>query len=353
MPATLPEAAASPPPVFLICSERSGSNLIAAMMGAHPAVHAHPPWHLGRDLILNLHATLPEGPGGAAWRVLAAQAVAKVRDYRSAAEAERLAAFLAAQARLEPARIARFVWLELSDEARGRTVFVKENRVHRLMPFLIAAFPGVRFVFQVRDPRDYLASAKARGKVWGGNKFGSLRRALELWREDQEAGLAALGLLGAERVHFLRYEDLIADPAGRLSALCAFLGLPFDPAMLAFHATEAAARLAVPGGPRENLARPVMADNAGKYRRALSRGEVRTVEAHLGDLMDRFGYVRDFPAPRGRPSLWRAFRPMLSEPWERLLNGEIRPAYKTGHRRFDAALAAAARPLAPPLGAGG
>lgn len=352
MPEPMPDTAAPPPPVFLICSERSGSNLIAAMMGAHPDVHAHPPWHLGRDLILNLHAALPEGPRGAAWGVLSAQAVAKAREHRGAAEADRLAAFLAGQDRLDPARIARFVWQELSADARGRTVFVKENRVHRLMPFLIEAFPGVRFVFQVRDPRDYLASAKARGKVRGGNKFGSLRRALELWREDQEAGLAALGLFGPGRVHLLRYEDLIADPAGRLAALCAFLGLRFDPAMLAFHQTEAAARLAVPGGPRENLARPVMRDNAAKFRTALSRGEIRTLEAHLGDLMDRFGYARVFPAPAGRPSLWRAFRPMLSEPWERLLNGEIRPAYKTGHRRFDEALARAARPLLPPPGTG-
>ena len=41
--------------VFLICSERCGSNLISTMMGAHSKVMSPPPYHFARDVILNLH----------------------------------------------------------------------------------------------------------------------------------------------------------------------------------------------------------------------------------------------------------------------------------------------------------
>lgn len=212
--------------------------------------------------------------------------------------------------------------------------------------FLLQTFPEARFVFQVRDPRDYLASAKARGKVWLGNKFGSLRQALSIWREDQLGGLTALALLGSERVHLIRYEDLVADAAQTLGGVCRFLGLPFDPAMLEFHKTQGAAKLAVAGGPRENLARPLMTDNFRKYRKSLSRREIKAVEAYLGNLMQRFGYGLDYP-PTLRHSVWHALRPAFMEPFERLINGELRPHYKEGHKRLMDALDGSVTPICP------
>jgi hypothetical protein len=44
-----------------------------------------------------------------------------------------------------------------------------------------------------------------------GNKFGSVRNALNVWRDDQAGGLAAYGLLGTQRVFLQRYEDLVAN----------------------------------------------------------------------------------------------------------------------------------------------
>jgi len=56
-------------PIFLICSERSGSNLISSIVGEHPEVYAHPPYHLGRDLILRLPITPWEAAIGATLKV--------------------------------------------------------------------------------------------------------------------------------------------------------------------------------------------------------------------------------------------------------------------------------------------
>lgn len=333
-------------PLFLICSERSGSNLMSTIMGAHPDMYAHPPYHLGRDLIMNIHRTLGDGAGEDVLPVLTAHARGKVVQFLGEDAAERFDAWFANRTTLPPVETARFIWTELPADAVGKRVFVKENNIHRMIPFLISAFPDAKFVFQVRDPRDFLVSALKRRKGPLGNKFGSVREAVNIWREDNLAGLNALALLGPERVHLVRYEDLIRDPETILRGICQFADLPFAAEMLNFHASDHASKVAVEGGPRENIAKPLMAGNARKYLKSLSRSKIRTVEAYCGDLMRILGYNPEYGVGLLR-SPWRAFWPMFTEPFERLFNRQVKPHYKVGHSRLTKALNANVQPLRP------
>ena len=335
-------------PIFLICSERSGSNLISSIVGEHPDVYAHPPYHLGRDLIMRLHDVAAGGVSAPAWRVLKENAVLRVSKYRGDDEAGRLAAWLDAQAEVSPHAIARFVYQQMPLQARGKHVFVKENNAHQMLLFLVDCFPDAKFIFQVRDPRDYLLSAVTRRKRWMGNKFGSVRNALNVWRDDQLGGLAAYGLLGRQRVFLQRYEDLVARFDETMTQLCAFLGLEFVDGMRNFHEAQHAQSLAVKGGPRENLARPLMTDNFRKYKKGLSRGQIKMVEAYVGDLMDRFGYPREFTGIAS-PTFFSTLRPQLSEPIERLINSDLGAQYKSGNSRLQARLDSDVTPLRPPL----
>lgn len=342
------EDAKTAAPIFLICSERSGSNLISSIVGQHPDVYAHPPYHLGRDLIMRLHDVVALGVASPAWQVLKDNAVARVAKYRGDEEAARLAGWLNARTEISARAIARYVYQQMPSAARGKHAFVKENNVHQMLLFLVDCFPDAKFIFQVRDPRDYLLSAVARRKRWMGNKFGSVRNALNVWRDDQLGGLAAYGLLGRERVFLQRYEDLVGRFEETMLDLCAFLDLDFDQRMREFHAAEHAQNLAVKGGPRENLAKPLMTKNFRKYKNSLSRGRIKMVEAHVGDLMDRFGYPREFTGI-ARPTIVSVLRPQLSEPLERLINGDLGAQYKSGNARLQAKLDADVAPLCPPL----
>jgi hypothetical protein len=335
-------------PIFLICSERSGSNLTSSIVGEHPDVYAHPPYHLGRDLIMRLPDVLVGGVSSAAFAALKENAVLRVSKYCGEEEGGRLEAWLNSQTEVNPHAIARYVYQEMATEARGKHAFVKENNVHQMLPFLIDCFPDARFIFQVRDPRDFLLSAVARRKRWLGNKFGSVRNALNVWRDDQLGGLAAYGLLGSDHVFLQRYEDLVGRFDETMTDLCVFIGISFDEKMHKFHEADHAQSLAVKGGPRENLAKPLMTDNFRKYKKGLSRGRVKMVEAHVGDLMDRFGYPREY---RGlaRPSFFSVLRPQLSEPLERLINSDFKAQYKSGNKRLKAKLDADVTPLCPPL----
>ena len=335
-------------PIFLICSERSGSNLIASIVGEHPDVYAHPPYHLGRDLIMRLHETAAGGRDSAALDTLKRNAMTRIAKYRCDDEAQRFADWVDAQEAIIPADVARFVFQEMPVDARGKHAFVKENNIHQMLFFLVDCFPDAKFIFQVRDPRDFLLSCVARRKRWLGNKFGSIRNAMNVWRDDQLGGLTAYGLLGPQRVFLQRYEDLVGNFEPTVSRLCEFLGLDFDERMHKFHEADHAQKLAVKGGPRENLARPLMTENFRKYRKGLSRGQVKIVEAYNGDLMDRFGYPREYTGI-AKPGFFSTLRPQLTEPLERFVNSDLRPQYKFGNSRLKKQLDANVTPLCPPL----
>jgi len=240
-------------PIFLICSERSGSNLIASIVGEHPDVYSHPPYHLGRDLIMRLHEVAEGGTSSEAMQVLKQNAVTRISKYRGDEEADRFSTWLDEQTEIVPRDVARFVFQQMPLEADGRHAFVKENNIHQMLFFLVDCFPDAKFIFQVRDPRDFLLSCVARRKRWMGNKFGSVRNAMNVWREDQLGGLTAYGLLGAERVFLQRYEDLVGKFEETVPRLCDFLGLEFDEGMLQFHQADHAQSLAVKGGTRVML----------------------------------------------------------------------------------------------------
>ncbi len=284
---------AAPAPVFLICSERSGSNLISTIMGTHSQVYAPPPHHFGRIVLLNLYKTLQEGRQSLAWSRLQNYAVGRVQALQDPADAQRVEQWLKAQSDINPKNIARFLYQGMMPEAEGKTVFIKENNLHNLMFFLLDCFPGARFVFQVRDPRDYLTSAKAAVKAVDGNKFGSTRKALRIWQEDQQGGLQALGLLGPDRVFLHRYEDLLLAPQETLQRLCNFLGFTFESDMLEYHNTEKAVALAASTKQRKNISQPLMSGNFAKYRTALPEKEILRVERRLGRMMHMFGYPLD------------------------------------------------------------
>ncbi len=317
---------------FLICSERSGSNLMSAILGSHSQVSAPPPFHLGRDFIQNHHTMLGLGAAAPAWEKIKRHLVTTVARVHSEEVAANLATWLDTSD-ADPCKVYRYVHARLDPKPGAELIFIKENNLHKTMPFILSCFPDAKFIFQVRDPRDYLASAKALKNVWLSNKFGSNRNALTVWREDQIGGLQTLALLGPERVKFQRYEDLVSDPRRVLVSLCEFLGITFEDSMLSFHENQDTAKFARKGTARENLARPLMSSNFGKYRKTLSRGQIKMTEAYLGDLMARFGYALDFGVAAKRSAL-RMMRQQLLEPIERLMNGEKRPFYSTVQTSF-------------------
>lgn len=279
--------------VFLICSERSGSNLITRLLDAHPDVCGPPPSHLVRLLAghANRYGDLADERE---WERLLHDAVALLETSLAPWS---VAWSVADLRRRVPVRslgaLVRTV-VEAEAEAHGAgTLFLKENRLARFLPFVLHTFPEARFVAMVRDPRDMALSWKRSAVLRG-----DVVRAAHVWREDQAALLDLLAQFPRGRnLHLLTYEDLVRDTAGALADVCAFLRLPAEPAMLEFHRGDAARDAAAVSSAWRNLAQPVLADNTGRWRRELDADEAAYVEHVGGPLLTAFGYAPEGPPP--------------------------------------------------------
>lgn len=88
------------------------------------------------------------------------------------------------------------------------------DRVDRRMRCL-----SVRYVHVARNPYDNISTMTIR-------RGRTLDDAIAAYFADCESLVAIRARIGAQRLHDLRHEDLIADPRARLEELCRFLDLP-------------------------------------------------------------------------------------------------------------------------------
>jgi hypothetical protein len=188
------------------------------------------------------------------------------------------------------ASVYRFVY-EREAGAQGKSrVFVKENHLYRFLPYILSNFPDSRFVFFVRDPRDMALTWKKAGTAVGG-----VRRASEVWREDQQGSILAHGFLQDQgRVLLLKFEDLLADTETVVRRLCDFLSVPFEPSMLEFHRKEIVQNNAERLSSWQDLQKPLIRDNHHLYKQQLGSEEIRYVELRCREQMAFLGYPRDF-----------------------------------------------------------
>ena len=274
---------------FLICSERSGSNLITKVMDGHPEVCGPFPSHMMRTFAPN-YFRYGDLAQDAHWRDLTDDAA----DYLSNIFAQWESSVTPEELRehcgeRSLAAIVRYVY-EKEAQTRGkRRVFVKENHAYRFIPFTLAAFPESRFVWLVRDPRD-MALCQRDSILRGG-----VQSAVAAWKPDQAETLKVYGYLkDAGKVLLLKFEDLLSDSEGTCRRLCDFLELEFSPAMLEFYKDANVARNAGAISAWSDLAKPIISDNFNNYRKGLSEIEIRYVEAVCQEEMVFLGYEPDF-----------------------------------------------------------
>lgn len=149
-------------------------------------------------------------------------------------------------------------------------------------------FPDARILHMVRDPRDRYASVVKRWK----HVRGGVGAATAMWLDS-----IALGERNAarwpDRYRLVRYEDLASRPVESLRAICAFIGEPFEPAMLAMGGAE---DFRDQGGNSSYGDIPVgtiSTRSIGRFRDVLRPAEIAFMERLAGGVMRAHGYSRD------------------------------------------------------------
>ena len=91
----------------------------------------------------------------------------------------------------------------------------------------------------------------------------------------------------------MRYEALVADPAGECTKLCTFLGLPYADTMLEFHEGRTKTK---PGLDAKRAWLPITR-GLRDWRSEMPTEDLERFEAAAGDLLDELGYERAFLNP--------------------------------------------------------
>lgn len=275
---------------FVISSERSGSNLITKVMDAHPDCCGPSPLHMIRVFSRNLfrYGDLQlDDNWSALIQDVADLTHAQLGKWQTGIDAGDL---LNDVQQRDLKSIIEYIYLREATAQGKQHVVIKENRMHSMLPYILATFPDTRFVYLVRDPRDMALSWKM-----SPNHPGGVQKAVDIWSEDQTHGLEVHGYLKSlNRILMMRYEDLVRTPETQTKRLCEFLGLPAAPEMLNFHQNRLTRENAERLKDWRNLGQPLMSHNTEKYKAGLTEVEVRYIESTCASLMEALGYPLDY-----------------------------------------------------------
>lgn len=270
---------------YLISSERSGSNLITKIIDAHSDYCGPAPSHLIRTFCYNI---LKYGnlKGDANWQALLQDVAdlmnAQLGIWATSWTYEKL---LANVKERSLAAVISHIYQQEAIANGKKHVFIKENHTQTFLPFLLASFPTARIIYLVRDPRDMALSWKL-----SPNHPGSMVKATSVWKANQQKGMEIYGYLrDAQKIHIVRYEDLIAKPEA-VSAIADFLHIPFERSMMEYYKGDLTQKNANRLKNWNNLGKPLLKNNFNKFIGKLSESEIRYIEHLCQAEMAFFGY---------------------------------------------------------------
>lgn len=247
-------------PIFVVGPQRSGTTLVRLLLDSHPDVAIGPETGLMLQ-VEPFHA--PYGTSGTApW-------YASLGWERTEVEAvlgqtlDRMFARFAAE--------------------HGASRWGEKTPLHRYhIPDLARMFPQASFIAVIRHPG---AVAVSRGK-WG---YGDLETVRD-WLLTLRHLLRARGMLGADRVHVMRYEALLAEPEATVGRLCAFLGLDAHPDMLRHHVVQANRDEPAETDGGTVATAPLDSTRVDAWSRARDEEEIARIAGWTGPVLAALGY---------------------------------------------------------------
>lgn len=282
-PSRIPEARTRP--VFLLSSERSGSNLVRSILNTHSEVCApHPietayPWQG-----LQSPADMPAGRRRALVRDILVNKRYSFHPLHVPVDLGRVVSLVESAERPSFLTVQQAIYEACAERTDASTWVTKYPGLWDCLDEIGEHYQAPKFVYLVRDPRDVVLSFKT-SNIELYHPYLSSHR----WLDEQRRGRELLGA-SPDSVHLLTYEALLQDPESEVRDMCEFLDVPFEEAMLYYYETEDAQATSESSELLENLSIPIQRDNFGKFRDQLPEDEVALTEKVTYDELVYFGY---------------------------------------------------------------
>ena len=278
------------PFVFIVGCPRSGTSLLQRIVNAHPQIAITPETHWIPRLFEKRKGLTPEGM---VTTELISRLLEQPRFTRLGIGQEELLAMIAGGRPISYSSLVTAIFDSYGGAQGKALVGDKTPGYVRRMNTLHALWPQARFVHLIRDGRDVYLSMRHRplhdlkaGAFDTWSEKPVLTAAL-WWELNVRGGRKAGNLLGAGLYYEIRYESLIAHPREECEALSAFLGLPYDDAMLRFNETQ-----------RKKKERRPITPGLRDWRTQMPAQDLERFEVAAGGLLEELGYARAFPRLR-------------------------------------------------------
>ncbi len=275
-------------PIFILSSERSGSNLLRRILGAHSLISAPPPLHLFHTLSELLIYTGPLNQSENIQSIVE-DAVARTKikgthlSWNIDIDLNKIYSNINTGSLPE---IIYMIYKQYTDSEQSKFCIIKENNLYEHVDYIINYLNSAKFIFLVRDARDVICSNK---KIK--SRKGHVYALAEKWNYEQTKNIQIYNKISLNnKIILIRYEDLLNNPYNEIERICKFIGIDFESEMIHFHNDESANIEANKTEYWKNLNQPLMKYNQGKYLKELSRREIHIVETVTRQIMEILGY---------------------------------------------------------------
>jgi LPS sulfotransferase NodH len=317
---------------FMMGCPRSGTSLLNRMVNAHPQIFMakRVPWLAQRyEQRENL---TPDG-------TVTPQFIQAMLDRGKLGKAHfspevrnELEKLLVAPRRIHYADLILAMWSQYAAAAGKSIIGTKTLKLVRGIPTLHELWPDAKFIHIIRDGHDVCLSAIQ----W--RRAPSLAEHYATWRTDAVSTAAlwwewhvrtireGCGALGPKLYYEVRYERLVSEPRAECEAICEFLEVSHDDAMMRFNEGRVKT---TPGLTAKHAWLPPT-PGLRNWRTQMPPEDIQRFESVAGDLLEELGYglgsdsvssetrrnaaeLRNIFEERPRPAYWSSAFALLGE----------------------------------------
>lgn len=279
-------------PVFIIASERSGTNLLRKRITDAQSIYLGPsPAHFLKHLYFQevYYGDLDDDDNFIAFiRVALGLCTVHFSPWEIDWTAGNIIRDFGNNKR-NAIQLMHYMMTRYARENGYESYICKDNYLYEFALDIASELPEAKFLYLYRDPRDFVLSQLKRP-----GSFKSYVRLSRLWQYEQTRAISVATKLRQEsRCMFISYEGFIRDESKSLKDILSFLNVrPGQQGQYSEQTTENVQEW-------ENLNKPTKSTNSGKYRDELVPKKIRIIESICSVQMIFLGYKPESESLQG------------------------------------------------------